>query len=82
MTATVTLTALQARRALQLARWQMVRARDKRARRQCRDLARSIEAALSETEARLAAERLALRRAIWRRATARYRAKQQEQWAS
>lgn len=73
MTATITLTALQARRALALARWMAGQSRDKRTRRRCRDLAYSIAVAVSDTEARVLAERLEARRRGWRAATARYR---------
>ena len=78
MNATITLTALQARRALQLARWMAGQSRDKRTRRQCRDLACSIEAALSDTEARVLIERLATRRKAWRAATRAYRERKQQ----
>lgn len=78
MNATITLTALQARRALALARWMAGQSRDRRTRRRCRDLACSIEAAVSATEARVWAERLAMRRKAWRNATREYRKRKQQ----
>jgi hypothetical protein len=49
MNGTITLTALQARRALQLARWMTKQGGDQRTRLRCHDLVRALESALGAT---------------------------------
>ncbi len=69
MNATVSITALQARRALQLARWMTRHTYDEDTKRKCRDLAHSLERGLLETTD----PKKARRRAEWRAASRSYR---------
>lgn len=69
MTATITLTALQAKRALQLARWMTRRGGDQRTRLRCHDLVRALESALGNTTDAYREQR----RAEWRAASAKHR---------
>ncbi len=73
MNATVSITALQARRALQLARWMTRHTYDEDTKRKCRDLAHSLESGLLETTD----PRKAARRAEWRAASRSYRVRKQ-----
>lgn len=69
MSRTVTLTALQAGRALQLARWMSRQGGNEWTRVRCRDLARALESALGDTTDAYREQR----RAEWRAASARHR---------
>jgi hypothetical protein len=69
MSDTVTITALQARRALTLARWMTRRGGDQRTRLRCHDLVRALESALGDTTNAYKEQR----RAEWRAASARHR---------
>jgi hypothetical protein len=69
MSATVTITALQARRALALARWMTKRSGDQRTRLRCHDLVRALESALGKTTDAYKEQR----RAEWRAASAKHR---------
>ncbi len=73
MNATVSITALQARRAAQLARWMGRHTYDEDTKRKCRDLAYTLERGLLEaTDPKKAA-----RRAEWREASRQYRVRKQ-----
>ena len=81
--ATVTLTALQARRAMQLAMWMARQTRDEATKRRCRDLAYALDKALlAALEPRQYDEYRERRRAEWRAAAKAHRERKQQQGAS
>lgn len=74
MSAGITLTGLQAQRALALARWMQTHGGNEWTRARCRELARSIEGALSDKDNPYKVQR----RAEWRAASARHRERKRE----
>jgi hypothetical protein len=77
MAETIALTRLQARRAMQLARWMAKHTRDDATKRKCRHLADSIAVMLSEDWEQAHARRLEVRRKNWRNGTQAYRERKQ-----
>jgi hypothetical protein len=76
--ATVTLTALQARRCWQLARWMTRHGGTPRTRRLCRHLADSLADALDAGRAEAREKRLENRRKNWRNGTRAHRERKQQ----